>query len=279
MTEQNITRSLHRKIAEIVQLVENVEKDGYNAHFGYAFTSEGALLRALREAMAQRHLTLYPSVIPESIKVEPVVKVDPAINVEPVIKGYITTCAVNYTFTDGESGESFTACIPCQGYDSQDKGAYKAMTGAIKYALRQTFMIPTGDDAENDHGSQGGGSNDRAEDNLQMGILAADTPFTATVREAAWAKPKGKDKIVMVAGVKNTGGGLDAGEKLWLEPGKRDYDQAVAVIGEGESPSVGSDLSSWLGRSFDLTVTLNGDYRNFAISAATPVVEAVPNVA
>jgi hypothetical protein len=37
-----------------------------------------------------------------------------------------------------------------EGADSADKGAYKAMTGARKYAFRLLFNIPTGDDAERD---------------------------------------------------------------------------------------------------------------------------------
>jgi hypothetical protein len=37
-----------------------------------------------------------------------------------------------------------------EGQDAGDKGPYKAMTGAQKYALMKTFMIPTGDDPEAD---------------------------------------------------------------------------------------------------------------------------------
>ena len=35
------------------------------------------------------------------------------------------------------------------GIDGEDKGVPKAMTGALKYAIRQAFLIPTGDDPEN----------------------------------------------------------------------------------------------------------------------------------
>ena len=34
------------------------------------------------------------------------------------------------------------------GADTGDKASYKAMTGAMKYALRQTFVIETGDDPD-----------------------------------------------------------------------------------------------------------------------------------
>jgi hypothetical protein len=35
-----------------------------------------------------------------------------------------------------------------EGRDSGDKAPYKALTGALKYALIQTFLIATGDDPE-----------------------------------------------------------------------------------------------------------------------------------
>jgi hypothetical protein len=37
-----------------------------------------------------------------------------------------------------------------EGQDAGDKAVYKAMTGALKYCLLKTFLIPTGDDPERD---------------------------------------------------------------------------------------------------------------------------------
>src|SRR5699024_6730814 len=37
------------------------------------------------------------------------------------------------------------------GQDAGDKAVYKAITGATKYALMKVFMIPTGDDPEQDY--------------------------------------------------------------------------------------------------------------------------------
>lgn len=46
------------------------------------------------------------------------------------------------------SGQWMTAEVAGSGSDSTDKAVYKALTGAFKYVLRQTFAVPTGDDAE-----------------------------------------------------------------------------------------------------------------------------------
>jgi len=52
-----------------------------------------------------------------------------------------------------ESGESMELAGYGQGVDSQDKGAGKATTYALKYVLLYTFLVPTGkiDDADNTH--------------------------------------------------------------------------------------------------------------------------------
>lgn len=52
-----------------------------------------------------------------------------------------------------ESGESVTIAGYGHGVDSQDKGAGKATTYALKYALLYAFMVPTGkiDDADATH--------------------------------------------------------------------------------------------------------------------------------
>ena len=55
-----------------------------------------------------------------------------------------------YTFADVDSGEEIIAKVAGQGLDPGDKAPYKAMTGALKYALLQSFLLATGDDPEDE---------------------------------------------------------------------------------------------------------------------------------
>jgi hypothetical protein len=55
---------------------------------------------------------------------------------------------LEYAFFDVESGESLKGHFTGHGSDRSDKALYKAITGAIKYILTTTFLIPTGDDPE-----------------------------------------------------------------------------------------------------------------------------------
>ena len=48
------------------------------------------------------------------------------------------------------SGEWMDVEIMSEGVDNGDKATFKALTGALKYALVQLCLIPTGDDVEKD---------------------------------------------------------------------------------------------------------------------------------
>src|SRR5699024_1473369 len=66
-------------------------------------------------------------------------------------KEYIATVKMKFTFIDGETGEEISIHSIGEGQDAGDKAVYKAITGATKYALMKVFMIPTGDDPEQDY--------------------------------------------------------------------------------------------------------------------------------
>ena len=55
---------------------------------------------------------------------------------------------MSYSFVDVDTAEEITVKTAGEGLDSGDKAPYKAMTGALKYALLQSFLLATGDDPE-----------------------------------------------------------------------------------------------------------------------------------
>jgi hypothetical protein len=73
---------------------------------------------------------------------------DMEMQTEKTGKYLLTKLVAEYKIVDVESGESELICTVGQGMDSGDKGAGKAMTYAYKYAQRELFMIPTGDDPD-----------------------------------------------------------------------------------------------------------------------------------
>ena len=57
---------------------------------------------------------------------------------------------IEFRLFDIETGFYESTTITGEGIDKGDKAGYKAYTGALKYYLADTFMVATGDDAEND---------------------------------------------------------------------------------------------------------------------------------
>jgi len=131
--------SLASKIAKVMQAVGYVEKSGTNAAQGYKFVQASAVADKVRAELVKLNISMTPSQIG-------IVN----IGLTPSGKQSTITLLYTWTLTDGETGETLTFQSVGTGADSGDKAAYKAATGALKYALLTGFLIPTGDDPEAD---------------------------------------------------------------------------------------------------------------------------------
>lgn len=127
---------LAKKLAAVMGAVKRIPKTGRNTFHGYDYATEADIVAAIRDELAQRHVILLPAILARTR--EPVGE-----------KGQILThLDMEFTFIDGETGERETRPWLGAGTDKEDKGAYKAMTGGEKYFLLKTFLVPTGDDPE-----------------------------------------------------------------------------------------------------------------------------------
>lgn len=130
---------LRSKLHAIMSGIESLPKDGYNQFQKYAYTTDRAIKEAVHAGMVE-HGVLFR-----------LVEVDQSVIEKPRADGAarsLTLIHMRYEFSDVETGEAIEGSICAQGEDAGDKGIYKAITGAIKYAMTTTFMIPAGDDAE-----------------------------------------------------------------------------------------------------------------------------------
>lgn len=131
-----ITKALH----EVMTKVGYVQKKGKNEFHRYSYASEADLLEALRPAMLDAGLLLIPS----------------GQTCSPIDEYGNTHVSVAYTLAH-KDGDVWPDKIVAFGSGNdknskggvQDKGTYKALTGANKYLLFKLFQIETGDDPEN----------------------------------------------------------------------------------------------------------------------------------
>ncbi len=149
---ENIVKAISKAMSEI----ENVEKN-LNVGTGsssYKGVADKDVRSAMRKVLINNGLVMIP------VDIEPKVTVSEWDQEEEwqgkkSIKHktqVLTEVLTKYNLIH-ESGESIIVMGYGHGVDSQDKSAGKATTYALKYALLNTFLVPTGDidDTDNTH--------------------------------------------------------------------------------------------------------------------------------
>src|SRR6266851_7914873 len=130
--------NLREKFAEVRRRLGYVQKRGHNERHNYNYVTAADLAGAVGDILAELGVVVIPQL--QSISTEP-----PRISSERIAR-----IVMNYRFVDARSGEELTVRVAGEGADAGDKAPYKAMTGALKYALLQSFLLATGDDPEDD---------------------------------------------------------------------------------------------------------------------------------
>src|SRR3990172_7270616 len=129
--------SLLAAMQRVMAAVGYAQKQGTNEFHGYKYVTEADAIAALRPAMVKEGLLMIPSTQKAWI--------DEQGN---------THVLVRYNLIHAATRESLSFDVPGSGNDRAksgaigDKGVYKALTGASKYALLKTFLMETGEDPE-----------------------------------------------------------------------------------------------------------------------------------
>lgn len=131
-------RAILKKISAIQKEVTRIEKGGTNVAQGYKYLSETQIAEVFKPLLETHGVVFLAS--------------SRITGKQPNSSGkqILTDVEIVYEFVDVESGQSVAGIWAGQGADPNDKGVYKGVTGAIKYIFMKTFLIPTGDDPEDD---------------------------------------------------------------------------------------------------------------------------------
>jgi hypothetical protein len=134
--------TLVEKMYNIMAELDYIKKDKENTFHRYTYASEAAIKNAVHAALTKYRVMFFPT----------------GSEVVSVERGFgakqdenMTTVRLSYEFINVDNpAEKLAGQFQGTGADKGDKGAYKAITGALKYALTSTFLIETGDDPERD---------------------------------------------------------------------------------------------------------------------------------
>lgn len=138
MTE-NAEKTLVKKLAKIMGKIGVVPKTGFNNFHKYNYTTEADVQAITSNRMAEENLIMIV------IEVENETR---QVTTRGGKTEFIYRGTFDFQIHDGDSGEMLTMRVSGEGQDAGDKAAYKALTGAHKYALMKLFQISTGDDPE-----------------------------------------------------------------------------------------------------------------------------------
>jgi hypothetical protein len=148
---KNITNA----ILEVMKEVTNIEKS-MNVGTGtssYKAISDSMVRSQIKDSMIKNGLVILPTSVVSTTKVDRWEEDDQYSNLVPKPKkskqSILTDAHTTYLLIH-ESGESLSLAGYGQGVDSQDKGAGKATTYALKNALLDTFLVIKGEDMETD---------------------------------------------------------------------------------------------------------------------------------
>lgn len=148
-------KEITKAILAVTKNVKNIEKTMSVGTGGasYKAVSDTLVRNALRPEMEKVGLVIVPISITPTIKIDRWEEVDTYSKVAGAMKtkqSILTEVVTKYLLIHQESGESIELSGYGQGVDSQDKGAGKATTYALKNTLLDLFLLTKGEAEDTD---------------------------------------------------------------------------------------------------------------------------------
>lgn len=138
----NEAKNIDEAILRVMAQVESVSKDKQNKEQGYSYTSEEAVISAVRPAMIEQQIVVHLAKIEELHREE--------FTTARGSKLARTWGRFTYEFRHIPSGTVKLCESLGEGMDSGDKSVYKAQTGSRKNVLFDVFQIARRDDPEHE---------------------------------------------------------------------------------------------------------------------------------
>ena len=145
--EQKEAKTVYEKILAVMSAVNYLNKDGFvetGKGKGYKALTDEKVLGAVRPALVSAGLVILPVKMEQQRTDEQVKAYDGSTKTNR-----ITDVSVTYRIINVEDPKDYVEVVSAgTGVDTQDKGIGKAMTYAKKYAILNSFLIPSGEDTD-----------------------------------------------------------------------------------------------------------------------------------
>lgn len=175
-------------MSDVMKDVGAIGKDQKNTQQGFSFRGIDQFVNALYPALTKHGVFMAPRAVSYTQELKDVVRGSGKAGVDKHV-----AIQMEYSFY-AEDGSSVTVGpIPAEGLDSGDKATNKALSAALKYALIQTFSIPTSDMEEADRTSPEIGTTKTSSQSINGSNNTQVAVSTAEVKPSTgFAKPTKK---------------------------------------------------------------------------------------
>lgn len=136
---------IYKKMSEVMRDIGSVGKDQKNQAQGFKFRGIDQFVNSLYPALTRHGVFMAPRCVSEQHELKEATRSSGKVGVDKHV-----TILMEYDFFAEDGSKVTIGPIPAEGLDSGDKATNKALSAALKYALIQTFSIPTEDMAEAD---------------------------------------------------------------------------------------------------------------------------------
>lgn len=201
---------IYKKMSQVMAAIGPVKKDQKNQAQGFKFRGIDQFVNALHPALTEYGVFMAPKVVSYEQTLKEVTRSSGKAGIDKHVH-----LLVEYTFW-AEDGSSVTVGpIAAEGLDSGDKATTKALSAGLKYALIQTFSVPTEDMVDSDAKSPTIGDAETEQTSSKPSfsktkfetIPAVDVQplkvSTEQVKDGGWKRPLGKTTPAPVAATSN----------------------------------------------------------------------------
>jgi hypothetical protein len=150
MSEPTQPLTLAQRLAAVMGDVGYVQKGGKTQSGpSFKYVKHDDVVALVRPALVKHGVAFLATVRPETVSC-----VEHGATKSGSLR-YKTTLILDMTFVNADDpGDAYSVSFPGEGIDTDDKGSGKALSYAIKNGLLKTFMIESGDDADNEATTQ-----------------------------------------------------------------------------------------------------------------------------
>lgn len=136
---------IFKKMSDVMKEIGYIGKDQKNQAQGFKFRGIDQFVNTLYPALTKHGVFMAPECVSEAHEIKEVTRSTGKTGYDKHV-----TILMKYHFFAEDGSSVVVGPIPAEGLDSGDKATNKALSAALKYALIQTFSVPTEDMEDGD---------------------------------------------------------------------------------------------------------------------------------